>query len=69
MIEEPPQTASITFNAAGEVEGYTMGYVMDRVRCTAPITCRTAGNVWNKQCRVSGALGAAALDTVVRRVL
>ncbi|EFJ45079.1 hypothetical protein VOLCADRAFT_94556 [Volvox carteri f. nagariensis] len=30
VIEEPPQTASITFNAAGEVEAYTMGYVMDR---------------------------------------
>ncbi|GLC56220.1 WD repeat-containing protein 91 [Pleodorina starrii] len=31
VIEEPPQTASLTFNAAGQVEGYTMGYVMDRM--------------------------------------
>lgn len=31
VIEEPPQTASLTFNPAGEVSGYTMGYVMDRV--------------------------------------
>ncbi|KXZ45656.1 hypothetical protein GPECTOR_52g55 [Gonium pectorale] len=30
VIEEPPQTASLSFNAAGQVCGYTMGYVMDR---------------------------------------
>ncbi|KAG2428858.1 hypothetical protein HYH02_014269 [Chlamydomonas schloesseri] len=29
-ITEPPQTASLAFNAAGEVAGHTMGYVMDR---------------------------------------
>ncbi|KAG2424116.1 hypothetical protein HXX76_014790 [Chlamydomonas incerta] len=29
-IAEPPQTASLAFNAAGQVSGHTMGYVMDR---------------------------------------
>ncbi|GLC41266.1 WD repeat-containing protein 91 [Pleodorina starrii] len=42
VIEEPPQTASLTFNAAGQVEGYTMGYVMDRVRVPRrPVSCCT----------------------------
>jgi hypothetical protein len=30
VVELPPQTSSLTFNEKGEVEDFTMGYVMDR---------------------------------------
>ncbi|KAG2482571.1 hypothetical protein HYH03_018496 [Edaphochlamys debaryana] len=30
VIEEPPQTCSLTFNERGQVSAFTMGYVMDR---------------------------------------
>eukprot|EP00878_Enallax_costatus_P012594 GHUV01013153.1.p1 GENE.GHUV01013153.1~~GHUV01013153.1.p1 ORF type:complete len:352 (+),score=80.90 GHUV01013153.1:233-1288(+) len=30
VVELPPQTSSLTFNDRGEVEDFTMGYVMDR---------------------------------------
>jgi hypothetical protein len=30
VVELPPQTSSLTFNDKGEVEDFTMGYVMDR---------------------------------------
>ncbi|KAF6255308.1 hypothetical protein COO60DRAFT_1536079 [Scenedesmus sp. NREL 46B-D3] len=30
VVELPPQTSSLTFNDQGQVEDFTMGYVMDR---------------------------------------
>lgn len=30
-VQEPPQVASLTFNAQGKVVKYTMGFVIDRV--------------------------------------